>query len=233
MKLKALKEQVVEANLELIRRNLVIYTFGNASAVSREKGLVVIKPSGVPFDKLKPDNMVVTDLDGKVVEGDLRPSSDLPTHVVLYRMFPSIGGVVHTHSSYATSWAQAGRAIPCLGTTHADYFAGSIPVTEPMTAEEIQSAYEENTGHVIVRRLEGVEPLEMPAILVNGHAPFCWGPTVADAARTAVLLEEVAKLAFRTVLLNPEARGISQDLFNKHFYRKHGPGAYYGQPGKH
>jgi L-ribulose-5-phosphate 4-epimerase len=230
MTLKALREQVVEANLELVRRGLVIYTFGNASGISRDHGRVVIKPSGVPFEELKPENLVVTDLSGTVVEGDLRPSSDLPTHVRLYRDFPQIGGVVHTHSSYATAWAQAGREIPCLGTTHADYFYGSIPVTGEMEASEIENAYEENTGSAIVRRFRDLDPAQMPAVLVTGHGPFCWGPTPEKAAQNAVLLEEVAKLAYRTATLNASAPAIAPALLDKHFLRKHGPGAYYGQP---
>jgi L-ribulose-5-phosphate 4-epimerase len=229
MTLKALREQVVEANLELVRRGLVIYTFGNASGISRADGRVVIKPSGVPFEELRPENLVVTDLDGRIVEGDLRPSSDLPTHVKLYRDFPQIGGVVHTHSSYATSWAQAGREIPCFGTTHADYFYGSIPVTGAMDAEDIESAYEENTGGAIVRRFRDVDPAQMPAVLVRGHGPFCWGESPLKAAQNAVLLEEVAKLAYRTVTLNASAGAIGPALLDKHFLRKHGPGAYYGQ----
>lgn len=230
MTLKALREQVVEANLELVRRGLVIYTFGNASGVSREDGLIVIKPSGVPFEDLKPENLVVTDLSGNIVEGELRPSSDLPTHAKLYRDFPQIGGVVHTHSSYATAWAQAGREIPCLGTTHADYFYGSIPVTDEIDAADIESAYEENTGGAIVRRFQGLDPRQMPAVLVRGHGPFAWGPNPEKAAQNAVLLEEVAKIAYRTATLNASAPAISSALLDKHFLRKHGPGAYYGQP---
>jgi L-ribulose-5-phosphate 4-epimerase len=230
MKLQALREQVVEANLELLRRGLVIYTFGNASGISREDGLVFIKPSGVPFEDLKPENLVVTDLAGHVVEGGLRPSSDLPTHVKLYRDFPHIGGIVHTHSSYATCWAQAGREIPCFGTTHADYFYGSIPVTGEMDPGEIESAYEENTGGAIVERFRDLDPAQMPAVLVRGHGPFCWGGSPLKAAQNAVLLEEVAKIAYRTVALNPSAPAISSALLDKHFLRKHGPGAYYGQP---
>jgi L-ribulose-5-phosphate 4-epimerase len=230
MTLKALREQVVEANLELVRRGLVIYTFGNASAISRDDGLVLIKPSGVPFEDLRPENLVVTDLDGRIVEGSLRPSSDLPTHVKLYREFPRIAGIVHTHSSYATSWAQAGCEIPCFGTTHADYFYGSIPVTEAMAREEIESAYEENTGGVIVKRFRDLDPAQMPAVLVRGHGPFCWGDSPMKAAQNAVLLEEVAKLAYHTVALNASAAPIDSALLDKHFLRKHGPAAYYGQP---
>lgn len=229
MLLRPLREEVLEANLELIRRGLVIYTFGNASGIDRDLGLVVIKPSGVPFDELVPENLVVTDLQGRVLEGDLRPSSDLPTHLALYRAFPGIGGVVHTHSRYATAWAQACREIPCLGTTHADYFHGPVPVTEPLTQQEIEGDYERHTGEVIVRRFADTDPLEMPAVLVAGHGPFCWGKSPREAAEHAVLLEEVATLAYFTVVLNPAAGPISTALRDKHFYRKHGAAAYYGQ----
>ncbi len=227
--LEALRTEVLEANLELVRRGLVIYTFGNASAVSREHGLVAIKPSGVPYATMTAADMVITDLDGRVVEGKLRPSSDLDTHVALYRAFPAIGGVVHTHSRHATAWAQARREIPCFGTTHADYFNGAIPVTEPLTAEEIESDYEANTGVAIIRRLEGHDPLHSPAILVAGHAPFCWAKTVTEAAHLAVIVEEVAAMAWETVTVNPSAQPISDALLRKHHFRKHGPGAYYGQ----
>lgn len=227
--LSALREEVLEANLELVRRGLVLYTFGNASGIDRERQLVVIKPSGVPYEKMKPGDLIVVSLEGKIVEGSLRPSSDLPTHLVLYRAFAGIGGVVHTHSRCATAWAQAGREIPCFGTTHADYFYGPIPVTDPMTAEEIRGEYEVNTGHVIVRRFEGADPLARPAVLVAGHAPFAWGASVAEAAYHAVVLEEVAHLALHTAALNPDANGISKPLLDKHFLRKHGAAAYYGQ----
>jgi L-ribulose-5-phosphate 4-epimerase len=227
--LQALREQVFEANLELVRRGLVLYTFGNASGIDRERGLIVIKPSGVSYDAMTPLDMVVTDLDGRTVEGELRPSSDLATHAVLYKAFAEIGGVVHTHSRAATSWAQARRPIPCFGTTHADYFHGPVPVTDEMSAAEIRSAYEENTGHTIVRRLTGVDPLDMPAVLVAGHAPFTWGRTPAEAAHCAVVLEEVAALALQTVQIRAAAEPISNELLDKHFYRKHGSGAYYGQ----
>ncbi len=232
MLLRHLREEVLQANLELIRRGLVIYTFGNASGIDRELGLVAIKPSGVPFDELVPENLVVTDLEGRVLEGDLRPSSDLPTHLALYRAFPSIGGVVHTHSRYATAWAQARREIPCLGTTHADYFHGPVPVTEPLSREEIEQDYERLTGDVIVRRFREMDPLEMPAVLVAGHGPFCWGQSAIEAAEHAVLLEEVAALAYFTVVLNPAGGPLDPALLDKHFYRKHGAGAYYGQKGK-
>ena len=227
--LEALRAEVLEANLELVRRGLVIYTFGNASGISREHGLCVIKPSGVPYEKMTPADMVVTDLDGRVVEGSLKPSSDLATHVALYRAFPQIGGVVHTHSRYATAWAQAGREIPCFGTTHADYFYGPVPVTEPLSPEEIESAYEANTGVAIIRRLQGHDPLGCPAVLVAGHAPFCWGKSVTDAAHTAVIVEELAAMAWQTLTINPAAQPISQALRDKHHFRKHGPNATYGQ----
>jgi len=227
--LEQLKEQVLEANLEIVRRGLVLYTFGNASGIDRESGLVVIKPSGVPYERMKASDFVVTDLDGKIVEGQLRPSSDLATHLALYRAFSHVGGVVHTHSRAATIWAQAGREIPCLGTTHADYFHGAIPVAGPLTAEEIRGEYELNTGLAIVRRFEGLNPLSIPAVLVAGHAPFAWGKNAEGAAYNAVVLEEVAELAYRTLTLNANAAPISRELHDKHFMRKHGPDAYYGQ----
>ena len=229
MMLKALREEVLEANLELVRRGLVLYTFGNASGIARDEGLVVIKPSGVPYDKMKPEDLVVTDLQGKVVEGSLRPSSDLPTHVILYREFPSIGGVAHTHSRAATAWAQAQREIPCFGTTHADYFHGPIPVTKPLTPAQIRTDYEANTGHAIVRRFAKLDPSHQPAVLVAGHAPFCWGATPTEAAHVAVIVEEIAAMASQTLAANPKARSISSDLHEKHFGRKHGRDAYYGQ----
>jgi len=227
--LEQLKEQVLEANLEIVRRGLVLYTWGNASGIDRQAGLVAIKPSGVPYEDMKASDFVVTDLDGKIVEGQLRPSSDLATHLALYRAFPAVGGVVHTHSRAATVWAQAGREIPCLGTTHADYFYGGIPVAGPLTGEEVQGDYELNTGLAIVRRLDGIDPLSMPAVLVAGHGPFAWGEDAADAAYHAVVLEEVAELAWRTCTLNPGVRPIAQEVLDKHFSRKHGPHAYYGQ----
>ena len=229
MRLKQLREEVLEANLELVRRGLVIYTFGNASGFDSGEGLVVIKPSGVPFDELRPEHMVMYDLQGRLVEGSLRPSSDLPTHLALYRAFPGLGGVVHTHSRFATAWAQAGREIPCLGTTHADYFHGPVPVTHPLSTADIEGDYEANTGEVIVRRFAGVNPLSMPAVLVAGHGPFCWGETPAKAAQNAVLLEEVAVMAYYTVALDPAVGPISEALRDKHFLRKHGPKASYGQ----
>jgi L-ribulose-5-phosphate 4-epimerase len=227
--LDALRAEVLEANLDLVRRGLVIFTFGNASAVSREHGLCVIKPSGVAYDKMTAADMVITDLQGNPVEGSLRPSSDLATHVALYRAFPEIGGVVHTHSRHATAWAQANREIPCFGTTHADYFHGEIPVTAQLSREEIETEYEANTGAAIIARMKGIAPLGCPACLVSGHAPFCWGKTVTEAAHMAAIVEEIAAMAWQTVTINPSARPISEALRDKHHFRKHGPTAYYGQ----
>jgi L-ribulose-5-phosphate 4-epimerase len=227
--LESLRAEVYEANLELVRRGLVVYTFGNASGVSREHGLIVIKPSGVPYETMTPADMVITEFDGQIVEGKLRPSSDLDTHAALYRAFPAIGGVAHTHSRHATAWAQACREIPCFGTTHADYFCGSVPVTAPLTAEEIQSDYEANTGVAIIHRMENRDPLGCPAILVAGHAPFCWGKSVSDAVHAAVIVEELAAMAWQTLTINPAALPLAEALRNKHFFRKHGPGATYGQ----
>ena len=261
MLLEQLRAEVLEANLELVRRGLVLYTFGNASGVDREQGLVVIKPSGVEYDQLRPEHMVVTDLHGKIVEGTYRPSSDLDTHTLLYREFPTIGAVVHTHSEFATAWAQAGQDIPALGTTHADYFHGPIPCTEPLTDAAIQGDYVLETGLAIVRRFRAnpsgsipqravpgdathaassagpispdpstfaLDPLAVPACLVAGHAPFAWGRTPHDAAHNAVVLEYVARLAFRTVSIESES-GVSQALLDRHYQRKHGPKATYGQ----
>jgi L-ribulose-5-phosphate 4-epimerase len=229
MRLKELREEVLEANLELVRRGLVLYTFGNASGIAREEGLVVIKPSGVSYEKMQAEDLVVTDLDGKIVEGSLRPSSDLPTHLILYRKFASIGGIAHTHSRAATSWAQAQREIPCYGTTHADYFYGPVPVTKALSAAQIRTDYEKNTGLAIVRRLAKLDPLEVPAVLVAGHAPFCWGTTPAEATHIAVIVEEIAAMASQTIAANPSARCIPKRLHDKHFGRKHGRDAYYGQ----
>jgi len=227
--LNTLRAEVLEANLELVRRGLVLYTFGNASGVSRAEGLVVIKPSGVPYEQMSPADMVVTDLEGRIVEGNLRPSTDLATHVALYRAYPAIGGVVHTHSRHATAWAQAGREIPCFGTTHADYFHGAIPVTDPLTAAEVESAYEANTGVAIIRAMVPRDPLSCPAMLVAGHGPFCWGATAAEAAHTAVIVEELAAMAWMTVTINSAATPIARCLRDKHHFRKHGASATYGQ----
>jgi len=224
-----LRAEVLDANLDLVRHGLVVHAFGNASAIDRDTGLVVIKPSGVPYEHLEAETLVVTDLDGRVIEGRYRPSSDLPTHLALYKAFPAVGAVVHTHSRYATIWAQAGREVPCLGTTHADYFRGDIPVTEPMTPAAIESAYEWNTGQMIVRRFSALDPLEMPAVLVHSHGPFCWAKSARAAADLALTLEEVACMAWHTLALNPSAKPIAAALRDKHFLRKHGPGAYYGQ----
>jgi len=227
--LTALRQEVLEANLELFRRGLAIYTFGNASGISRDKGLVVIKPSGAPYESMKAEDLVATDLEGRVVEGGLRPSSDLPTHLALYRAFPALGGVAHTHSACATAWAQAGREIPCLGTTHADCFRGPIPVTAPLSPEEIETDYELNTGRAIVKRFAGLDPMETQAALVAGHGPFCWGGSASQAAHNAVILEEIARIAYWTVTLDPAAAPLPSTLLDKHFFRKHGRGAYYGQ----
>jgi L-ribulose-5-phosphate 4-epimerase len=232
MLLSKLREEVLQANLELVRRGLVLYTFGNASGISREEGLVVIKPSGVPYAEMKAEHLVVSDLEGNIIGGKLRPSSDLPTHLVLYRAFSTIGGVTHTHSEYATSWAQARRPIPCFGTTHADYFYGSVPVTEDLEQDEISSAYEENTGHAITRAFRDLDYLQIPAVLVANHGPFAWGPDAATAAHNAVILEAVARMAYFTAALNQEAHAIGRSLHDKHYLRKHGSEAYYGQAGK-
>ena len=227
--LEALKEQVWQANLELPKRGLVVYTWGNVSGIDREKGLVVIKPSGVDYDEMKPEDMVVTDLDGNIVEGKLRPSSDLKTHLVLYRNFKAIGGVVHTHSTWATIWAQAGLSIPPLGTTHADYFYGDVPCTRRMTGDEISRDYEEETGNVILEEFRGLNPSDLPGVLVNNHGPFTWGKDAHNAVHNAVVLEELAKMAYHTIALNPDVMPISQNLLDKHYLRKHGANAYYGQ----
>ena len=227
--LQELKEQVMLANQELQRQGLVIYTWGNVSGIDRERGLVVIKPSGVAYEELTPEKMVVLDLEGKIVEGKLRPSSDTPTHLELYRKFSEIGGVVHTLSNWATIWAQAGRVIPCRGTTHADYFYGEIPCTRILNEEEVAQAYELNTGRVIVERFQGINPLEMPAVLVAEHGPFTWGRDCHEAVHNSVVLEQVAEMAYFTRLLTGHDRPISRHVLEKHYLRKHGPGAYYGQ----
>lgn len=226
--LELLKEKVCEANLELVKHGLVIFTWGNVSAIDRATGLVVIKPSGVSYDNMKPSDMVVVDLDGKVVEGTLRPSSDTPTHVVLYRAFPEIGGVVHTHSTYATAWAQAGLDIPNIGTTHADYFHHDIPCTADMTEAEVKGNYEWETGNVIVKRFEGMNANDTPGVLVKNHGPFTWGKDAAEAVHNAVVLEQVAKMAFIARSVNPNLT-MNPLLIEKHYSRKHGPNAYYGQ----
>jgi L-ribulose-5-phosphate 4-epimerase len=229
MLLKPLREQVLDANLELVRRGLVLYTFGNASGIDRREGLVAIKPSGIPYDELTPAHIVISDLAGKIVDGNLRPSSDLATHLELYRNFPNIGGVAHTHSEFATAWAQAEQPIPCFGTTHADYFHGPVPVTERLSAAEIEGDYELETGAAIRRRFANLDPDAIPAVLVAGHAPFCWGPTVAEAAHNAVILEYVARMACHTIAIQAETRPLGRELHDKHFLRKHGRNAYYGQ----
>jgi L-ribulose-5-phosphate 4-epimerase len=227
--LEQLKERVLEANLALPKHGLVTFTWGNVSGIDREWGFVVIKPSGVPYDMMKVEHLVVVDLEGNRVEGDLKPSSDTPTHLVLYNAFPDLGGVVHTHSSWCTIWAQAGKGIPALGTTHADYFYGEIPCTRKLTAAEIQSAYEENTGHVIVETFERKNPLHVPGVLVHTHGPFTWGTDANNAVHNAVVMEEVAKVAYHTLALNPTIGMMDQALLDKHFLRKHGANAYYGQ----
>ncbi|TCM99643.1 MULTISPECIES: L-ribulose-5-phosphate 4-epimerase [unclassified Paenibacillus] len=227
--LERLKQEVLEANLDLPKYGLVTFTWGNVSGIDRESGLVVIKPSGVPYDQLKLEDLVVVDLEGNKVEGELKPSSDTPTHLVLYKAFPQIGGIVHTHSPWATSWAQAGRGIPALGTTHADYFYGEIPVTRAMTREEIESAYELETGNVIVETFKDKDPMMIPSVLVNSHAPFNWGKDPHEAVHNAVVVEEVAKMALHAYNLNPDIQPMDQALLDKHFLRKHGANAYYGQ----
>ncbi|MBJ6360477.1 L-ribulose-5-phosphate 4-epimerase [Paenibacillus sp. MAHUQ-46] len=229
--MEALKQSVWEANMDLPKYGLVTFTWGNVSGIDRESGLVVIKPSGVPYDELKADQMVVVDLEGRVVEGDYRPSSDTATHVVLYKSFENIGGVVHTHSPWATSFAQAGRGVLPLGTTHGDYFYGEVPCTRPMTEEEIKGAYELETGNVIVEtfRERQIDPNLVPSVLVNSHAPFCWGKDPGNAVHNAVVLEEVAKMMLHTVQLNPQVNAMSQHLLDRHYLRKHGANAYYGQ----
>ncbi len=229
--LEKLKQEVFEANLSLPKHGLVIFTWGNVSAIDRETGLVIIKPSGVDYDKMTVEDMVVTDLDGNVVEGKLKPSSDLMTHLEFYRNFPDIGGVVHTHSINAVAWAQAGKDIPALGTTHGDYFYGPIPCTRYMTPEEIAGEYELNTGKVVVETFKerGINPNYMPAVLVRSHGPFTWGKDAHDAVHNSVVLEALSEMATKTFLNNPDTPVMQQELLDKHFLRKHGPGAYYGQ----
>lgn len=229
--LETLKQQVLDANLLLPKFGLVTFTWGNVSAIDREQGLVVIKPSGVPYEGMCADDMVVVDLDGKVIEGKWKPSSDTPTHVELYKAFPSIGGVCHTHSGYATSWSQAGRDIPCYGTTHADHFYGDVPCLRCLTKAEIEQAYERNTGLLIVSEFSRmqIDPAAMPAVLLKNHGPFTWGKDAAQAVHNAVVLEECAKMAYRTEQINPSVQPAPQELQDKHYQRKHGKNAYYGQ----
>jgi L-ribulose-5-phosphate 4-epimerase len=228
--LESLKEAVLEANLALLAHGLVTFTWGNVSGIDRDKDLVVIKPSGVPYEELKIEDLVVVDLDGRKVEGNLNPSSDTPTHLVLYRAFSEIGGVVHTHSSWATSWAQAGKTIPPMGTTHADYFYGGIPCTRKMTKQEIEKDYETQTGNVIVETFEGINPMNIPGVLVDNHGPFSWGKNAHEAVHNAVVMEEVAKIAFNTAFLSQGIQQpMSKALLDKLFLRKHGKNAYYGQ----
>lgn len=238
MMLKDLRDKVYEANMDLPAHGLVVFTWGNASELDRERGLFVIKPSGVAYDQLSPESMVVCDFEGKVVEGELNPSSDTPTHAYLYQKWgDKVGGIVHTHSSCAVAWAQAGRAIPCYGTTQADYFYGSVPCMRGLTKEEIEAAYELNTGKVIVEGFEGeqdaaIDPVSHPGCLVRNHGPFSWGKDAAEAVYHAVVIEEVAKMSRDTELINPHAPTAPQYLLDKHYQRKHGPNAYYGQGGK-
>ena len=229
--LKSLREAVYEANMELPRRGLVTYTWGNVSAVDRAAGLMVIKPSGVEYEDLSPDKLVVLDLDGRRVEGSLNPSSDTKTHLELYRAFPEIGGIVHTHSAHAVAWAQAGRDSPCFGTTHADYFYGPVPCARALSPEEVEDDYEGSTGRVIVEtfRERGLNPVHVPGVICRSHGPFTWGRDAAQAVYHAAVLEEVAKMAIFTVQINPEALPAPQHVLDKHFMRKHGPNAYYGQ----
>lgn len=226
--LNDLKKEVLEANLSLVRHGLVIFTWGNVSGIDRGKGLVVIKPSGVSYEDMSSADMVVVDMDGNIVEGNLKPSSDTPTHLVLYKNFRNIGGVVHTHSEWATSWAQAGRSIPAYGTTHADYFYGEIPCARKLTKEEIEKEYEKNTGLVIIERFNDLDPDAIPGVLVNGHAPFSWGKDPDEAVHNAVVMEEVAKMAFRNEVLGNKSP-VDKFLLDKHYLRKHGKNAYYGQ----
>lgn len=229
--LEQLKKEVYEANMLLPKYGLVTFTWGNVSGIDREKGLFVIKPSGVEYDKLTPEDMVVVDLNGKKIEGKYNPSSDTATHAVLYNQFPEIGGVVHTHSSWATSFAQAGRDIPCYGTTHADYIYGNVPCTRTLTKEEIDEGYEKNTGNVIIEEFEkrGIDYHAVPAVLCKYHGPFTWGKDASEAVHNAVVLDEVAKMAIRTEMINPEVGAAPQEIQDKHYYRKHGVNAYYGQ----
>jgi len=227
--LAELKESVWKANLDLAKSGLILLTFGNVSGIDRRRGVVAIKPSGVPYDSLKADDIVLVDLEGSVVEGWLNPSSDTPTHVEIYKAFPEVGGVAHAHSTYATMFAQAKREIPCFGTTHADHFHGPVPVTRLLVEAEIAEAYEKNTGKIIVERFAGLDPLALPAVLVAGHGPFTWGRSPAEAVETGLLLEQTAKMAFGAMALDPRLPPLDACVLEKHFRRKHGPDAYYGQ----
>jgi L-ribulose-5-phosphate 4-epimerase len=227
--LEKLKEEVYRANMELQEKGLIIYTWGNVSGIDKEKQLIVIKPSGVNYDNLKAEDMVVVDFNGKVIEGRYKPSSDTPTHIELYKKYPQIGGVVHTHSTWAVAFAQAGMDIPAFGTTHADYFFGDILCTRELTEDEIDNDYEKNTGKVIIETIGDKNPMEVPAIVVKNHGPFAWGKTPDGAVYNAVVLEKVAEMAYKTMTLNPKVNRVSQYLLNKHYYRKHGANAYYGQ----
>ena len=226
---EGLKEQVFKANLDLVKYDLVSLTWGNVSGIDREAGLIVIKPSGVEYEKMKSEDMVVLDMDGKIREGNLKPSSDMPTHLELYKAFPNIGGITHSHSRYATMFAQACQEIPCFGTTHADHFYGPVPVTRFLTEKEVSDDYELNTGKVIVERFVVLDPLSTPAVIVAGHGPFTWGKSPAAAVENAIVLEKIAAMAIATVTLNPNQGSISQNLLDKHYLRKHGKNAYYGQ----
>jgi L-ribulose-5-phosphate 4-epimerase len=229
--ISVLKQEVFKANTDLVKHGLVIFTWGNVSGIDRETGLVVIKPSGVCYDKMKAEDMVAVDLDGKVIEGNLKPSSDTSTHLELYKAFPAVGGIVHTHSTYATAWAQAGKDIPCTGTTHADYFSDAIPCTRDMNEEEVNGDYEKETGSVIIERFKNLNPVHIPGVLVKNHGPFSWGKDPHEAVHNAVVMEQVAKMAFIAFNVNPNLT-VNDLLIQKHFYRKHGPGAYYGQSAK-
>ena len=224
-----LKKAVCAANIELQTRKLIIYSWGNVSGIDRSEGVIAIKPSGVPYDNLTPDKIVILDLDGNIVEGTLKPSSDTPTHLELYRNFNAVGGICHTHSVHATAWAQACCEIPCFGTTHADYFYGAIPVTEAMTKNQIENDYELNTGKAIVRRFSGMDPMQIPAVLVANHGPFSWGTTAESSVEAMIVLEEIATIALNTITINPKQGRINKTLHDQHYLRKHGKNAYYGQ----
>jgi len=224
-----LKKTVCAANIELQTRKLIIYSWGNVSGIDRSEGVIAIKPSGVPYHNLTPDKIVILDLDGNIVEGTLKPSSDTPTHLELYRNFNAVGGICHTHSVHATAWAQACREIPCFGTTHADYFYGAIPVTEAMTKNQIENDYELNTGKAIVRRFSGMDPMQIPAVLVANHGPFSWGTTAESSVEAMIVLEEIATMALNTITINPKQGRINKTLHDQHYLRKHGKNAYYGQ----